>query len=169
MGTQSLRARILRYGPLLLWMAFIWFASTSEFSAANSSRIIRPLLLWLFPHLSEARLDVIHVSIRKASHFSEYAVLGLLAARAFSTSFHESLRRTWFFSGLLLVTIYALADEYHQSFVPSRTPSLYDSMIDVAGGVIALILFALWRRKRAQAHREAVAARPSRRSVQDED
>jgi VanZ family protein len=46
--------------------------------------------------------------------------------------------------GILLIMIYALLDEYHQSFVPSRTASIYDSLIDVVGGLTALSIFAIW-------------------------
>ncbi|HEV7842237.1 MAG TPA: VanZ family protein, partial [Pyrinomonadaceae bacterium] len=76
----------------------------------------------------------------------EYAILGLLAARAFTTSSHQSLRRQWFLASLLLVAVYALSDEFHQLFVPSRTGSFYDSLIDITGGFIALALLALWRK-----------------------
>ena len=141
---SSLRRRFWRYGPLVLWMVFISFASTSEFSAVNTSKIIRPLLLWLFPNLSEERLAVIHFLTRKAAHFTEYAVFGLLAYRAFFASSHAFLRRFWFWTGILLIMIYALLDEYHQSFVPSRTASIYDSLIDVVGGLTALTIFAIW-------------------------
>ena len=138
---RSSRRRLWRYGPLVLWLFFISFASTSEFSAANTSQIIRPILLWLFPNLSEARLTAIHFVTRKAGHFSEYAVLGFLARRAFITSSRGFLQRYWFPLGLLLVATYALLDEFHQSFVPSRTPSIYDSAIDVAGGLTVLLIF----------------------------
>jgi len=122
-----------------VWLAFIAFASSVEFSAENTSRIIRPLLLWLFPNISEARIAFVHFLTRKTAHFTEFAVLGLLSARAFSVSSQYMLRRMWFFAGLLLVVVWALLDEFHQSFVPSRTASLYDSMIDIAGGLTALI------------------------------
>jgi VanZ family protein len=142
-------SRIGRYGPLILWLAFIFFASTGEFSAENTSRIIRPLLLWLFPGISEERLALAHFLIRKAAHFTEYAVLALLSARAFSTSSKDQLRRRWFFISLALIILYALTDEYHQSFVPSRTSSIYDSLIDMSGGLITLVVLGLlWRRKR---------------------
>jgi len=138
MITKS-KGRLWRYGPLIVWLAFIAFASSVEFSAENTSRIIRPLVLWLFPNISEARIAFVHFLTRKAAHFTEFAVLGLLSARAFSVSSQYMLRRMWFFAGLLLVVVWALLDEFHQSFVPSRTASLYDSMIDIAGGLTALI------------------------------
>ncbi|MEP6569866.1 MAG: VanZ family protein [Acidobacteriota bacterium] len=142
--TPSVRGRLWRYGPLVAWILFISFASTSEFSAANTSEIVRPILLWLFPNLSEARLASIHVFTRKAAHFTEYAVLAFLARRAFITSSQAILQRYWFQFGLLLVVVYGLLDEFHQSFVPTRTASIYDSAIDVAGGLTVLLIFKLW-------------------------
>jgi VanZ family protein len=128
-------------------MLFISFASTSEFSAANTSQLIRPLLLWFFPNLSEARLAAVHFLTRKAAHFTEYAVLAFLARRAFITSSHAFIRRHWFQLGLILVVIYALLDELHQRFEPTRTGSIYDSAIDVAGGLTVLLICRLWRKR----------------------
>lgn len=129
-------------------MAFIFFASTGNFSASNTSLLIRPVVLWLFPDISNERLQAIHFIIRKLAHFTEYAVLGLLAARAFIESSRAGLRRHWFFDALVLIIIYALSDEYHQSFVASRTASIYDSLIDISGGLVALLIVAVWRQRR---------------------
>lgn len=137
---SSVTRRAWRYGPLLLWLAFISFASTRGFSAANTSQIVSPVLHWLFPDISEAQLATAHFLTRKAAHFTEYAVLAFLARRAFITSTNAFIQRYWFQLGLLLVVIYALLDEFHQSFVPSRTASLYDSAIDIAGGVTVLLI-----------------------------
>lgn len=148
MTSRATRSRILRYAPLLLWMVFISFASTSGFSAANTSRFIRPLLLWLFPQVSEEKIALIHFLVRKAAHFSEYAVLGFLTARAFINSSQRLLQVHWFKAGAILIISYALLDEFHQGFVSSRTASIYDSFIDIAGGLFALICFALFNRRK---------------------
>jgi VanZ family protein len=142
------RARAWRYGPLLVWMLLIFLFSTGGMSASNTSRIIRPVLLWLFPDISEERLTLVHFIVRKAAHFTEYAILALLAARAFLGSSREILRRRWFLASLALVVVYALTDEYHQRFVPTRTGSIYDSLIDISGGLTALLCFTLlrWRK-----------------------
>ena len=135
-------ARLLsRYLPLVVWLAFISFASTDSFNAANTSRIIGPLVLWFFPSTSPEALATIHFIVRKIAHFTEYAILGFLAARAFRA------HQRWFLISLALIVVYALFDEYHQSFVPSRTASIYDSFIDMAGGLSALIFVS---RKRAK-------------------
>ena len=134
-----------RYLPLIVWLAFISFASSDSFNAANTSRIIGPLVLWLFPKTSPETLAIIHFVTRKIAHFTEYAILGFLAARAFRTSAREGIRDRWFLICATIVVVYALVDEYHQSFVPSRTASLWDSFIDMAGGLAALFII----RKRA--------------------
>jgi VanZ family protein len=141
---HDVRRRLWRYGPLVAWACFVLFASTSSFSASNTSRIIRPLLLWLFPDISEASLAYAHFLVRKAAHFSEYALLALLAARAFRTSRKERLRRRWWLAAFALVACVALADEYHQSFLASRTGTIYDRLLDVAGGATALACAAIW-------------------------
>jgi VanZ family protein len=138
---------ISRYAPLVIWLAFISFASSDSFSATNTSRIIGPLVLWLFPNTTVQQLDVIHFVTRKLAHFTEYAVLGILAARAFRTSPGPTIRRRWLLISLSVVAVYALVDEYHQSFVPSRTASIFDSLIDISGGLVALGIIN-WRYRR---------------------
>lgn len=148
---RTQQRRLRRYVPLILWMAVIFFASTAEFSAANTAVLIQPLLRWLFPHISDERIAFFHFLVRKCGHFTEYAILGLLAANAFITSSRARLRRSWFIAALLLVCLYALSDEYHQSFVPTRTASIYDSLIDMLGGLTALVLAALWHKRSRRA------------------
>jgi VanZ family protein len=128
-------------------MVLISIASSSEFSALNTSQVIRPLILWMFPNLSEERVAAIHFFTRKLAHFSEYAVLGILSARAFASSANDSMQRHWFQVALVLILCYALLDEFHQSFVPSRTASIYDSAIDVVGGLAALLVFRAWHNR----------------------
>ena len=136
--------RLSRYGPLVVWAALIFIGSSSALSSANTSVVLRPVL-WLFPHASEATLALIHFLVRKAGHLIEYAILALFAARALRTSTRELLRTRWFWVSLLFVVAYSLSDEFHQSFVPSRTASIYDCMIDSVGGFVALTML-WWRR-----------------------
>ena len=145
-STNALRRRLWRYGPLLLWSMLIFVASSSEMSASNTSRIVRPLLLWLIPSISEEQITLVHFLLRKVAHFTEYGVLALLAARAFLTSSRSMLRQRWFIAAFLLVTCYALLDELNQSFEPSRTGTVTDSLIDMAGGAVALFAVALQRK-----------------------
>lgn len=97
-------------------------------------------MLWLFPHTSAETLATIHHITRKLAHFTEYAILGFLAARAFRASPRPAIYTRWFLICATLIVVYALMDEYHQSFVPSRTASVTDSLIDIAGGLTALLV-----------------------------
>jgi VanZ family protein len=150
------RRLLSRYLPLVVWLAFISFASSDSFNAANTSRIIGPLVLWLFPNTSAETLLSIHLITRKLAHLTEYAILGLLAARAFRTSSRAAISKRWFLISLILIVAYALLDEYHQTFVPSRTGSIYDSFIDMLGGLTALIVL---RRREKLSRKDAKAQR----------
>jgi len=152
--------RFWRYGPLIIWAALIFVGSSDLLSASRTSG----LLVRLFPSVSESTLGAIQFLIRKGAHFTEYAILAFLAARAFRSSSREFLRVKWFWVSLLLVFVYSLSDEFHQSFVPTRTGSIYDSLIDSAGGLVGL-LFVWWRGKptkgvgqRGAKRRDAIAA-----------
>ncbi len=149
-GTDAARKGVLtrrlwRYGPPIIWAVLIFIGSSNLLSAAHtSSFIIRPLQL-LFPNASEATLETIHFAVRKLGHLTEYAVLAWLTARALRTSSQKRLRTHWFWLALAFVICYALFDEFRQSFVPSRTASIYDSMIDTAGGLAALLVISRHR------------------------
>jgi VanZ family protein len=140
--------RLLRYGPVVLWAALIFIFSSGLFSGSNTSTIVRPLIQWVYPSISEGALAIVHGLIRKASHFVEYAVLALFAARAFRTSSRDFLRNHWLAVSLSFVAVYALSDEFHQSFVSSRTASIYDCMIDTAGGFAALTVIRMRKKGR---------------------
>ncbi|HEX5707606.1 MAG TPA: VanZ family protein [Pyrinomonadaceae bacterium] len=153
-GASEWRARAWRYGPVLVWVGVIFFASTGNLSASNTSRIVRPLLLWLFPAITEAELLRAHFFVRKAAHFTEYAVLALLAARALLTSSRPALKTYWPAFALALVAAVALLDEYNQSLTATRTGTIYDSLIDITGGVFAVCVVWAWRCRRARRRRQ---------------
>ncbi len=149
LATLSLGRRLWRYAPLIAWILVIFFASSENLSASSTSRFVRPVILWFFPNISESGLMQIHFLVRKSAHFLEFTVLGLLAARAFESSTHYWLRQSWAFWAMSLVVVCAFLDEYRQSFIPIRSASVWDSLIDIASGVTALVIFACWRRRRS--------------------
>ena len=61
--------------PVILWGGLIFTLSTSAFSAANTAKIIDPLLRWLIPAISAPSVEVCHMLVRKAAHFTEYGIL----------------------------------------------------------------------------------------------
>ena len=82
---------------------------------------------------------MIHFTTRKIAHFTEYAILGFLAARAFRTSPRPAIRDRWLLICVTMIVVYALMDEFHQSFVPGRTPDVNDWLVDIAGAAVAII------------------------------
>jgi len=128
---------------LLVWIFVIFFFSTDSFSSGETSRIIAPVLKFLFPFLSAEQLHVTHVICRKAGHILEYFVLGVLAWRATTATPSAWLRPELLTVGLVLAV--ALSDEFHQSFVPSRTSALGDVCYDFLGGLMGLLLMLMLR------------------------
>ena len=156
-ASSAWRRRLWRYAPLVGWIAFIFFASTGAMSASNTSRIIGPLFRWLFPGITEAQLLLVHFTVRKTAHFTEYAILALLAARAFIPSTRQVLRRRPFVAALAVVASVALLDEFNQSFNAARTGTIWDSLLDFAGGATALVVLSLWRARRRRRGRGKIA------------
>lgn len=146
----SLSARVKRYGPLIIWIGVIFFFSSGAASAAQTSRFIRPLLVFLFPSAPEEALRQYHFFIRKCAHFTEYALLAFWSIRALSKFSYRYLL------AVAIVLLVASLDEFNQSFEPSRTSTIWDVGLDFAGGAtmaIILKLLELWkgaRRRRTE-------------------
>jgi VanZ family protein len=132
-----MKMKILKYwGPVILWMGFTFLMSTNLFSSDNTSRIIEPMLKFLFPSMSPHHLRILHGIIRKLAHLTEYFVLSLLLFRAFKARSTEHHGWRWALFSLLVIAIFAAGDEFHQTFVSTRTPSVYDVGIDALGGIL---------------------------------
>jgi hypothetical protein len=122
------------WGPVVAWTVMLFILSTSVFSAANTSRFFIPVLRWLLPSASTATILLIHGLIRKAAHFTNYAVLFWLLIRG------PMAGRPYVALGLCVA--YAMLDEGHQIFVPGRTASLYDVALDSSGALFGRFLDA---------------------------
>jgi len=127
--------------PVICWMGVIFLASTDLGSAEHTSRIIVPLLRWLRPGISQEGIRRVHFFIRKSAHLSEYAVLAVLLCRAVEQSRQNFGHWKSVLIAIAVATLYAASDEFHQSFVPSRTASIRDVMIDSCGAMTGLFIF----------------------------
>jgi VanZ family protein len=131
--------------PAMLWAAVIFSASTDTFSSDHTSRIIVPMLHWLFPSLSLASLDLAHHVIRKCAHVAEYFIFLLLVYRGVRGA-HRGWRWSSGFAAWFLVAGYSALDEIHQSFVASRGASAWDSLLDSTAALFALMVVFLFYR-----------------------
>ena len=133
-------------------MALIFSASGDTHSYVHSSRLLAPLLHWLFPQMPEAWVDAVVGFARKWAHLTEYAVLALLLWRALRQPVKND-PRPWSWRearlALLTVALYGASDEFHQLFVATRDAAVHDVFIDTVGGAAGLLtlrLFGRWRK-----------------------
>ena len=133
------RTRIIISGiAVIIWMIviFIFSAMTGEESGNLSSGLVHALLKNI-PFLAESELA--HVVIRKLAHMTEYAILCLLIINL-EKQIGFKIRLKHILIGIIISCIYAMTDEYHQSFVNERSGNIIDVGIDTLGAAIAGII-----------------------------
>lgn len=143
-------ACILSFVPAVIWMILIYSFSaapaveSSETSDGISYKLVKvmaglPFLDWEEEELEE-KAEILHVPIRKAAHFSEYALLAVLWVVPLGCITNANKKRM--VAALLLSILYAASDEIHQLFVPGRDGNVKDVLIDTAGAGAGILV---WR------------------------
>ena len=136
----------LAWLPALLGVCVIIAESTETFSASNTSGPLRELWEGIFGKVSAARWEVFHHLIRKTGHFVGYGTLGLLFFRAWHRTAEIQHRRAYRIENvvyaLVCTLIVACGDEYHQHFLPGRTGTPQDVLLDMVGA--AVLQFVFW-------------------------
>lgn len=107
----------------------------------------------MFPHASSGTLELLHAVIRKTAHLTEYFILGGLLHRALRGN-DRGWKLKWAIWAIVIAAGYASLDEFHQSFVPSRTASPWDALLDTVGASAAQIVVKLWNMKKGKVTRE---------------
>jgi VanZ family protein len=132
--------------PTLVWLGVLAMFSTDTFSAEHTGSILQKILHALFGEVSEQWFEQIHFLIRKSAHFCSYGFLGALAFFSWRATLPAVPRWTfrWSVLAVLLVAVAAASDEYHQSFLPSRTSSLRDVFLDLFGALCFQLAIRIW-------------------------
>jgi VanZ family protein len=137
--------------PAIIWMTLIFLGSTDILSAEHTSRFLVPFLHWIDPQISLATLNAIQFGIRKLGHLTEYAILAMLLWRALRSGTGWQMKISiLFLIAAVACAIFAASDEFHQSFVPSRTASPTDVMIDICGALVGLTICLMFATRRRQ-------------------
>jgi VanZ family protein len=136
--------------PLCLWMGFIFVMSTRAGSARVTTAPLLAVLAWLWPDVASFSSDqswVLVFLFRKLGHIAEYLILTLLLVRAVQ---QDSPLWNWRSAvlALLFAVLHGFVDEWHQSFVPSRTADVRDVLVDSMGVLLALGIAWAWYRGR---------------------
>jgi VanZ family protein len=134
--------------PVLIWLLLIFIGSTDLMSAEQTSRIIGPLLRWLKPDISAQLIAQVQFFVRKGAHVTEYAILAVLFWRALRATLRSTSILSIGAGALIVSALFAVSDEFHQSFVATRTASESDVLIDTSGAIIALAICYLMARRR---------------------
>jgi len=100
------------------------------------------------PTLPQAPEPLLDLLLKKGGHLLSFGILAWLYLRALARASTPSDRLR--IISLALTVVYAASDEFHQSFVPRRRPSLADVLIDTIGAMLALLL-ERWTSSRAPA------------------
>jgi VanZ family protein len=145
----SAARRVLDWLPAALSVLMIFLESTATMSAANTSHFLYPLWVHLFGPVSAEKWELVHHYIRKTGHFMGYGVVSLTFFYSWRQTLHHMAVRQWTLwrraSVLAVVCTLVIAslDEYHQSFLPSRTSSVFDVGIDLSGAIVFQSLLLL--------------------------
>jgi len=133
----------------ILWLIVIAIESTAWLSAHNTSRILYPLLHFFFK-INYARFEHLHFYLRKGGHVFGYGLLSILLFRAWRETLpapgDPRWTQRWANISVLGTALVASADEWHQSFLPSRTGRWEDVVLDTCAGIAAQLLLFLFLR-----------------------
>ena len=149
---------VLCWTLVALCMTFIFIMSAKE--ADESSRIsgglierICELVVPGFAERTEAQraetVEAMQGFVRKAAHFTVYALLGALTVQALFC--HTDGRAAVILISFAVCVVYAVSDEVHQLFVPGRSGEVRDVLIDSLGAALGILFsYALTRLVRAR-------------------
>lgn len=140
---------IYRHGPMIVLMTAIFIVS-SDLGSADHTRpvlasIVKRFLPWLAQRMSPQMIDITDFVIRKIAHVTEYAVLSLLVSRSLGIDVFSRIKPRILV--IVITALYALSDEFHQSFVPSRGATYIDVMWDTLGASLGTGLLYMTHRR----------------------
>jgi len=138
--------KLLAWLPTLIWLSVLACFSTDVFSAEHTGGVLRKIIHALFGAISEHRFEQVHFLVRKSAHFTSYGLLSAFAFFSWRGTLLSAVRWSLRCSNLALLMTLAAAslDEFHQSFIPSRTASYHDVILDMTGAIFFQLVIAAW-------------------------
>jgi VanZ family protein len=143
---RDLKFWIHAWWPVVAGFCIIATESTKAFGADHTSGPLRILFQAIFGPVDDVRWGMIHLLIRKSGHFTGYGLLGLAWLRAWWMTLPRSLFAVDTVLALLGTAMTASADEFHQTFLPNRTGSPWDVLLDCTGALAMQVLVYVFMR-----------------------
>src|SRR5579863_1216871 len=134
----------LRWFMVVVWASFIFYLSTSGFGPSFTKWLLIQILSLLHIVVSPERFEFLHFCLRKLAHLTEYCIFSLLLYAASLNAEDFEWHPRLALRSVVIAGLYSLTDEYHQSYVATRTPSLVDCGIDTAGASFAVLMIVVW-------------------------
>ena len=132
--------------PVLIGILVIVIESTEWLGSDHTDSPLRTLYQAIFGDVSAAQWEIIHHYLRKSGHFIGYGLIGLAWLRAWWMSLPHSRFLPDAFLALMGTALVASADEFHQSFLPNRTSSPWDVLIDCSGALTLQLMVYIFMR-----------------------
>lgn len=144
----------------IMVMMFGFSAQDQTQSGGLSAKISVPLTEWIASHRENMDAQShyqlyqqVDWYVRKAAHFSEYALLGVLL-----TLLLDAYAIRWPWLSWLGCTVYAATDELHQLYSAGRSARWQDVVIDSCGALTGMTLILLvlffWRKRKQNKQRK---------------
>ncbi len=132
--------------PVVIGVCIIVLESTEFGGSDHTSHPLRWLWEALFGPVSNAQWPQIHHLIRKCGHFFGYGFIGVAWLRAWWMTLPHSHFLEDAFLALMGTSLVASLDELHQSYLPNRTGSAWDVLLDCAGAIALQLILYLYLR-----------------------
>lgn len=139
----------------IIWMAVIFHFSNqvAEVSSGHSGGVINfiinsniPIISSLFEFMMQ--IEIAEFVIRKSAHMFIYAVLATLL---FFSLYEKTDSKEIYLKSMFFTFLYAVSDEYHQTFVKGRSGEIRDVFVDSFGAMIGLIIvYLVFKRLKAK-------------------
>lgn len=131
----------LAYLPAIIWMIVIFCFSHQ--SASQSSNLSSGILGYIIDIIKNSlniaiNEDLLHTVIRKGAHFTEYLILAVFVMFGLTKN---NVSKP-FLKSVLICSLYAMTDEFHQLFVAGRSGRVFDVMVDTSGAALGTFIYS---------------------------
>lgn len=134
MEKVKLRVRKVLIVLLVIWMIAVFCLSHQN---GNSSSNLSRTVADFFANDNTQVSENIEPVVRKVAHMLEYAI-GAMLFYGLLLTYPKYSRKARFVLALAFIILYAITDEFHQSFINSRNGSYWDVLIDTVGGAVGI-------------------------------
>lgn len=154
--------------PALIWIGVICVESTDMMSSEHTGSLLSAILMRVLGQVDIFAIMLWNHYLRKLGHVVGYGILSWLLFRAWRATLPSPSGQLWTFAwaqlAFWMTVVVAGLDEFHQSFIPSRTGRWQDVVLDAAAaaGVQMLLFLSLRNKTRPQPTTEPTFARGDR-------